>query len=1106
MLFQRACSSIRHLRPPRWTSALVAAAGCMAAVLGHVYERGQLQPVQAQGASNQCVPVTVNVPFCTTQVNGAFPSLLSCETQKYAVWVQGAFCAPVDGQEILLTVFGAPPPFGPVPRNYVFTVPDGATTFEWSTAQTPVGTPPLTFEPMSFTLRSKNEDPFMQFGCVKAAKYCAPSSGQAEPRPSCAPANCEPIAPPDEAACAKSQWSGACTNHAIINPLAAPAECSSGFRVAFRARLCDYGGTGSTDFNIYIRNAAGTVIYNVVQQVPTVNEWAFFISPVLTEKPAKIDIYSSANDVSCVSASVYCHNTQACVPNYACNIITPTPTPVTPTPTPPTPTPCPACRKTPMDEVVLDLLMPPSEVESTGNRQLMWRNGTPVAGKTFTVPVDYRLTYKEPCATPTVVVSPSIDHLGDLTQSSQFVRLDDTPLVQAVVTQEKSASAASCASDNPGDTIAGDSSCFAAAKHHVEIPSWVRDTADGKEYELVKVEYKIDVVELGGPVAQSHLREAPYNPDACAPEFNESRAFTLAETSVFRDVTPLFLGFNPPNACLAQTTLCDAISYTETVTQPTTFACNNPSPVTVVTAWRGGSLAGPFVDRATFTGSNAVSDAVRWVHGRPAGRVDIPAGSFNIAAPIQVSVPLVVWGSGGRPPVPTQTTLNLQSGTAFFIVTPGANGFELNNVVAESGSATDAVHIDGISTGRLYCNTLKADHHGAFLNDVSNFTVDLNAILTGSNAGSAHALKLQYGDHNLVTANQITAAQNGIHLFDEDATDLTGNVVLDAGASGIFFSETTNSSAFQNIVELSGGHGIALGPVSTGNSMAVNQVLDAGANGIILFSGSDDNDIVNNWVQAADGDGIFVMESDRNSVTGNAIDQGQNGITVHLNSLENLIESNTIKTDVTGNGVQVANGSTNTIVRGNDIDGVSDSGVLVDASVGATIDANIIRNVGIHGVAIRMGSDGALVDGNVIEDAVGNGVEVKGSSNDAVIDENQIRRCGLRGVDADSSKDLWITNNVIERCDYEGLLAANGSTGRTGPPGDNVDNNAFDCNGLVGMVPEIVLDATTSHFEIGSSNTYNHFVPDPFEPDVVNNQAGGANVVDAPLLPVVACN
>ena len=117
------------------------------------------------------------------------------------------------------------------------------------------------------------------------------------------------------------------------------------------------------------------------------------------------------------------------------------------------------------------------------------------------------------------------------------------------------------------------------------------------------------------------------------------------------------------------------------------------------------------------------------------------------------------------------------------------------------------------------------------------------------------------------------------------------------------------------------------------NIIKGNTVVNAGQFGIRLNTVSDDNQVLDNTVISSDRDGIVVV-GERNVIQGNTINQSGVsafvvGSGIQVSEGEGVIIKDNSITNSDGVGIEISDGTTNTVVIGNTFAGNEDGDISV---------------------------------------------------------------------------------------------------------------------------------------------------------------------------------
>ena len=269
-----------------------------------------------------------------------------------------------------------------------------------------------------------------------------------------------------------------------------------------------------------------------------------------------------------------------------------------------------------------------------------------------------------------------------------------------------------------------------------------------------------------------------------------------------------------------------------------------------------------------------------------------------------------------------------------------------------------------------------------------NVVVDTNVDLIGESEGDDQfdGVRLEAEDPSAPALDVQTDGLTVTHMTIVGGSDAA---VLLSGSSGT--DNVKNLDFEQNIVVAGdGGVGLDAAPMSQGEPDDGNALIDntftvapgASAEALAFVEGGP--------VSGGDQpDGYTVADNTFTTTTPSGNDNGETGVSLHLESDDATVENNAFPSTGTG-AYDVAVAGDNNEVLNNDLD----SGGFADG--------------------LFLVGDGVSATDNAIDNADGNGVFVLGGSADVAIENNEIAGSGLWGVNASAVADLDVANNLIE--------------------------------------------------------------------------------------------
>ena len=309
--------------------------------------------------------------------------------------------------------------------------------------------------------------------------------------------------------------------------------------------------------------------------------------------------------------------------------------------------------------------------------------------------------------------------------------------------------------------------------------------------------------------------------------------------------------------------------------------------------------------------------------------------------------------------------------------------------------------------------------HGIEISASSQITIEKNVIGTNlsgfaaiKNGGNGIYLAGASGSNtqivirdNVVSGNALSgivveSSLNNTIQSNKIGTNISGTAVLaNLNSQGIFLDGSSNntiggsSDPLRNIISGNQGHGIYIfGSSSHDNSVSGNFIgtdssgtlaLPNQLGGVILASKPAQNTIVGNLIAGNTSNGIDVAGSNNNQIVANRIGTKVNGTQALANS---------------GQGINVATGSTGNYFGSNLVSGNAGVGIQVSGAPTNTLEGNYIgTNItgtaalpnGSDGILLKSGASNNLIRLNYVAGNLGNGVSID-SANTNQIFRNRI--------------------------------------------------------------------------------------------------------------------
>jgi parallel beta-helix repeat protein len=245
--------------------------------------------------------------------------------------------------------------------------------------------------------------------------------------------------------------------------------------------------------------------------------------------------------------------------------------------------------------------------------------------------------------------------------------------------------------------------------------------------------------------------------------------------------------------------------------------------------------------------------------------------------------------------------------------------------------------------------TLTENHSGRITIDADNVTLDCDGhVVQGPGSGTGTGV-LVFGHDGVTIVNcDIRDFSIGIHLESAVGTVVQDNALSGNPQNGILLIRGANNSTLSGNTLSSNANESITVVESTGNSLDQNVVDDT--NKGIYLGDSDANSITNNlvtrgwsWFTIALGDG-----SDNNTVSGNTVSITGIGILIDASS-GNTIADNTAS--IADEGIGLFNGAKNNTISGNDSSNNRRNGFIADVggNTGNTFTSNTAHRNGKYG-------------------------------------------------------------------------------------------------------------------------------------------------------------
>jgi parallel beta-helix repeat protein len=235
---------------------------------------------------------------------------------------------------------------------------------------------------------------------------------------------------------------------------------------------------------------------------------------------------------------------------------------------------------------------------------------------------------------------------------------------------------------------------------------------------------------------------------------------------------------------------------------------------------------------------------------------------------------------------------------------------------------------------------------------------------------AGQALRVHDASNTMVLANEFAGSSDmSVTMTAAPGSVVQANRIGGGGDAGVLLTGGTASVVRFNAFGQSSDAGVILEGMS--NSLVKgNSLASAGDAAIVLRGGSTDVRVIDNTASHASDAGIFISDGGANTVRGNILTNNAHGIELS-GSHQNRVEFNAMEANL-GLGVEVSESAGNTVF-GNTTDGNLQGGIWVDAgATGNTIEGNAARGNGGDGINIM--SAGTVARNNLARQNQGWGI------------------------------------------------------------------------------------------------------------------------------------
>ncbi len=383
-----------------------------------------------------------------------------------------------------------------------------------------------------------------------------------------------------------------------------------------------------------------------------------------------------------------------------------------------------------------------------------------------------------------------------------------------------------------------------------------------------------------------------------------------------------------------------------------------------------------------------------------------------------------------------------------------------NHVYSNGG---DGIHVEGGDYNRITGNEVYGNSRGIyFMNgyyieggwNLALFnTVSGNHVYSNSGNG-IHAINLTF---NNFTSNN-ASSNGGRGLVAENCSNMLINPSYfcnNSGGEGLLVSSSTNVTILNSVACNNAYHGIHLYNTDASN-VSGNTAYDNGGDGIALDAGSDGNYVFSNTAYGNTGafntatgsDGIYLNGSSSNMLAGNTAYGNLNtGISVTYGSGNSLI-GNSAYGQQRWYGIYLRNTNGNTLAGNtayNNVNASGGTGFVINGGSGNNLSGNSAYGNALDGYYLLSSTTSNTLSGNYAYSNGGNGFYVYSSSGNNLSGNEAYQQPGS-GFYLYSSSGNTVSGNRAHNNNYGFNLGAASTSGNSingNSAYDNTDNGFY---------------------------------------------------------------
>ncbi len=315
-----------------------------------------------------------------------------------------------------------------------------------------------------------------------------------------------------------------------------------------------------------------------------------------------------------------------------------------------------------------------------------------------------------------------------------------------------------------------------------------------------------------------------------------------------------------------------------------------------------------------------------------------------------------------------------------------------------------------------------------------------NAVIGGTAAGEANHV------NNAGSDGIVIRADGGV----ADGNTIIGNFIDNVQRTGVYLSNTTNTTVHRNVINNAGitlpDNGIITAFGGSNVTITRNNIDGGAGHGVQMNGVGGINLIRNNDIDGVGKDGIKADNVADLRIVNNDIGQtgtiGSNGVSVS-GSNGARINDNTINR--TGNHGILLTGGTNLTVANNIIGlnapagNIGADGIHADNVGDIRIVENEVRRT-VRDAIFANGTGTARINRNIIRNVGADGIEASGFT-DARINRNRITNAGQDGIEVSGNTSASLNNNRINGSTINGIYASGSQNGTVILAGNRLEEN-----------------------------------------------------------------